>query len=56
MCEKGALNLTRLGSIEAGALGGLFEAWDDERGLLIITSDHGNIEDKTHFMVDKQAD
>ena len=29
------------------ALGGLFEAWDDEHGLLIITSDHGNIEDKT---------
>jgi hypothetical protein len=27
-------------------LGGLIEAWD-ERGLLIITSDHGNIEDKT---------
>ncbi|HZD10721.1 MAG TPA: alkaline phosphatase family protein [Candidatus Binatia bacterium] len=27
-------------------LGGLFKAWDD-RGLLIITSDHGNIEDKT---------
>ncbi len=30
------------------ALGGLFEAWDDENGLLIITSDHGNIEDKSH--------
>ena len=28
--------------------GGLIEAWDDENGLLIITSDHGNIEDKTH--------
>ncbi|MEM7335491.1 MAG: hypothetical protein AAF490_25655, partial [Chloroflexota bacterium] len=28
------------------ALGGLFEAWDDENGLLIITSDHGNIEGK----------
>lgn len=27
-------------------LGGLFAAWDDD-GLLIITSDHGNIEDKT---------
>ncbi len=27
-------------------MGGLIEAWD-ERGLLIITSDHGNIEDKT---------
>ena len=28
--------------------GGLIEAWDDENGLLIITSDHGNIENKTH--------
>ncbi|HSM56112.1 MAG TPA: hypothetical protein VK879_08165 [Candidatus Sulfomarinibacteraceae bacterium] len=27
------------------ALGGLFDAWDDS-GLLIITSDHGNIENK----------
>jgi hypothetical protein len=30
------------------ALGGLLAAWDDERGLLIITSDHGNIEEKDH--------
>jgi 2,3-bisphosphoglycerate-independent phosphoglycerate mutase len=29
-------------------IGGLLSAWDDARGLLIITSDHGNIEDKTH--------
>jgi hypothetical protein len=29
------------------AIGGLLEAWDDEHGLLIITSDHGNIEDKS---------
>jgi bisphosphoglycerate-independent phosphoglycerate mutase (AlkP superfamily) len=29
-------------------LGGLFEAWDRENGLLIITSDHGNIEEKDH--------
>ncbi len=29
------------------AIGGLLDAWDDERGLLIITSDHGNIEDKS---------
>lgn len=29
-----------------GALGGLIEAWDVEHGLLIITSDHGNIEEK----------
>jgi len=31
-----------------GALGGLFDAWDDENGLLIMTSDHGNIEEKDH--------
>jgi 2,3-bisphosphoglycerate-independent phosphoglycerate mutase len=30
------------------ALGGLFAAWDDDHGLLIITSDHGNIEEKDH--------
>lgn len=30
------------------ALGGLFQAWDDERGLLVITSDHGNLEEKDH--------
>lgn len=30
------------------ALDGLFDAWDDERGLLIITSDHGNLEEKDH--------
>lgn len=29
-------------------LGGLLEAWDDARGLLIITSDHGNLEEKGH--------
>lgn len=28
-------------------LGGLLDAWDDANGLLIITSDHGNIEDKS---------
>ncbi len=28
-----------------GLLGGLLESWDDENGLLIITSDHGNMED-----------
>jgi len=28
-----------------GVLGGLLEAWDDEHGLLVITSDHGNMED-----------
>lgn len=30
------------------ALGGLLDAWDDGAGLLIITSDHGNIEEKNH--------
>lgn len=30
------------------ALGGLLAAWDDDRGLLIITSDHGNLEEKGH--------
>ncbi len=29
-------------------LGGLLSAWDDAHGLLIITSDHGNIEAKDH--------
>ncbi len=26
-------------------LGGLIEAWDHERGLILLTSDHGNLED-----------
>jgi 2,3-bisphosphoglycerate-independent phosphoglycerate mutase len=29
-------------------LGSLMAAWDDTAGLLIITSDHGNIEEKNH--------
>lgn len=29
-------------------LGGLLDAWDDANGLLIVTSDHGNIEEKDH--------
>jgi hypothetical protein len=29
-------------------LGGLLTTWDDDRGLLIITSDHGNLEEKGH--------
>jgi 2,3-bisphosphoglycerate-independent phosphoglycerate mutase len=28
-----------------GVLGGLLEAWDDSRGLILLTSDHGNLED-----------
>ncbi|MBK7916262.1 MAG: alkaline phosphatase family protein [Chloroflexi bacterium] len=34
-----------LESIDA-VLGGLLKAWDETNGLLIVTSDHGNIEDK----------
>jgi bisphosphoglycerate-independent phosphoglycerate mutase (AlkP superfamily) len=30
------------------ALGGLLDDWDDANDLLIITSDHGNIEEKNH--------
>lgn len=30
------------------AIGGLLAAWDNNSGLLIITSDHGNIEAKNH--------
>lgn len=30
------------------AVGGLLSAWDEQNGLLIITSDHGNIEVKNH--------
>ncbi len=30
------------------AIGGLLNAWDERHGLLIITSDHGNIEAKDH--------
>jgi hypothetical protein len=27
------------------ALGGLFNSWDDQKGLILLTSDHGNLED-----------
>jgi hypothetical protein len=30
------------------AIGGLLDGWNDAAGLLIITSDHGNIEEKDH--------
>lgn len=45
--HRGALAEARahLERIDA-VLGGLFVAWDDRSGLLIITSDHGNIEAK----------
>ena len=39
--------VAHLESIDA-VIGGLLSAWDDEQGLLIITSDHGNIENKNH--------
>jgi bisphosphoglycerate-independent phosphoglycerate mutase (AlkP superfamily) len=30
-------------------LGGLLDAWDDNSGLILVTSDHGNLEDlSTH--------
>lgn len=29
-------------------IGGLFDCWDDQNGLIIITSDHGNLEAKNH--------
>jgi hypothetical protein len=29
-------------------LGGLLDAWDDGAGLVVITSDHGNLEDLSH--------
>ncbi|MBI3160834.1 MAG: hypothetical protein HYZ26_14640 [Chloroflexi bacterium] len=28
-------------------LGGLLDAWDDDAGLILLTSDHGNLEDMT---------
>lgn len=29
-------------------LAGMLEAWDDEAGLIVVTSDHGNLEDVSH--------
>ena len=29
-------------------MGGLLAEWDDAHGLLILTSDHGNLEEKGH--------
>lgn len=31
-----------------GVLGGLLAAWNDAAGLIVITSDHGNLEDLSH--------
>jgi hypothetical protein len=39
--------IAHLEAVDA-VLGGLMAAWDQERGLLIITSDHGNLEEKSH--------
>lgn len=39
--------VAHLEAIDA-VMGGLLEAWDDTRGLLILTSDHGNLEEKGH--------
>ena len=45
--HRGSLEeaVAHLETIDA-VLGGLFAAWNDDEGLLIITSDHGNIEAK----------
>jgi 2,3-bisphosphoglycerate-independent phosphoglycerate mutase len=47
--HRGSLEqaVEHLESIDA-VMGGLLDAWDDQRGLLIVTSDHGNIEEKDH--------
>jgi len=31
-----------------GVMAGALDAWDDEEGLIVITSDHGNLEDLSH--------
>ncbi len=47
--HRGSLDeaVAHLEMIDA-VIGGLLSVWDDEHGLLIITSDHGNIENKSH--------
>ena len=39
--------VTHLAAVVA-FLGAVFDEWDDAQGLLIITSDHGNLEEKGH--------
>lgn len=39
--------VAHLEAIDA-VMGGLLTAWDEARGLLLITSDHGNLEEKAH--------
>lgn len=47
--HRGTLNeaIAHLEAIDA-VLGGLLAAWDEALGLLILTSDHGNLEEKSH--------
>jgi len=49
MGHRGPLEeaIAHLEAIDA-VLGALLDVWDDRRGLLIITSDHGNLEEKAH--------
>jgi len=42
--EEAVMALKQLDAV----LGGLLEAWDDTRDLLVVTSDHGNLEDLSH--------
>lgn len=42
--DEAVATLQRLDAV----LAGLLEAWDDESGLIVITSDHGNLEDLSH--------
>jgi 2,3-bisphosphoglycerate-independent phosphoglycerate mutase len=42
--EEGCTVIERLDAV----LGGLLEDWDDSNGLIVITSDHGNLEDLSH--------
>lgn len=39
--EHGVAHLERFDAV----MGGLLDAWDDAKGLIILTSDHGNMED-----------
>jgi hypothetical protein len=47
--HRGTLDEARalLATFDA-VLGGLLAAWDDAHGLIVITSDHGNLEDLGH--------
>ena len=47
--HRGTLDEARelLAAFDA-VLGGLLAAWDDANGLIVITSDHGNLENLEH--------